>query len=46
MNTPLEEEINKEEEASNDFKEEDLGIQASEEEVVETSPEEDEDNNL
>ena len=33
----LEEEINKEE---------DLGIQISEEEVVETSPEEDEDNNL
>ncbi|KAB5538000.1 hypothetical protein DKX38_015533 [Salix brachista] len=32
MNIPLEEEINKEEEASNDFKEEDLGIQASEEE--------------
>ncbi|KAB5524568.1 hypothetical protein DKX38_022317 [Salix brachista] len=46
MNIPLEEEINKEEEASNDFKEEDLGIQASEEEVVETPPEEDEDNNL
>ncbi|KAB5514827.1 hypothetical protein DKX38_028733 [Salix brachista] len=32
MNIPLEEEINKEEEASNDSKEEDLGIQASEEE--------------
>ncbi|KAB5513790.1 hypothetical protein DKX38_027696 [Salix brachista] len=32
MNIPLEEEINKEEEASNDFKEEDLGIQALEEE--------------
>ncbi|KAB5548098.1 hypothetical protein DKX38_011504 [Salix brachista] len=46
MNIPLEEEINKEEEASNDSKEEDLGIQASEEEVVETPPEEDEDNNL
>ncbi|KAB5511774.1 hypothetical protein DKX38_028802 [Salix brachista] len=46
MNIPLEEEINKEEEASNDFKEEELGIQASEEEVVETPPEEDEDNNL
>ncbi|KAB5548398.1 hypothetical protein DKX38_011804 [Salix brachista] len=46
MNIPLEEEINKEEEASNDFKEEELGIQASEEEVVETPPEKDEDNNL
>ncbi|KAB5519742.1 hypothetical protein DKX38_024061 [Salix brachista] len=46
MNIPLEEEINKEEEASNDFKEEELGIQTSEEEVVETPPEEDEDNNL
>ncbi|KAB5519532.1 hypothetical protein DKX38_023851 [Salix brachista] len=32
MNIPLEEEINKEEKASNDFKEEDLGIQASKEE--------------
>ncbi|KAB5519531.1 hypothetical protein DKX38_023850 [Salix brachista] len=32
MNIPLEEEINKKEEASNDFKEEDIGIQASEEE--------------
>ncbi|KAB5511848.1 hypothetical protein DKX38_028876 [Salix brachista] len=32
MKIPLEEEINKEEEASNDSKEEDLGIQASEEE--------------
>ena len=46
MNIPFEEEINKEEEASNDFKEKDLGIQASEEEVVEIPPEEDEDNNL
>ena len=46
MNIPLEEEINKEEQASNDFKEEDLGIQVSEEEVIETPSEEDEDNNL
>ena len=44
MNIPLEEEINKEEEASSDFKEEVLGIQVLEEEVVETPPEEVEDN--
>ena len=44
MDIPLEEEVNKHEEDFSDFKEEDLGIQALEKEVVETPPEEVEDN--
>ena len=40
----LKEEVNKHEEDFSDFKEEDLGIQDSEEEEVETPPEEVEDN--
>jgi len=45
VDIPLKEEVNKEEEDFRDFKAEDLGIQVSEEEVVETPPEEVEDNN-
>jgi len=45
VDTPLKEKVNKHEEDFSDFKEEDLGIQVSEEEVVETPPEEVEDNN-
>jgi hypothetical protein len=44
MDIPLKEEVNKHEEDFSDFKEKDLGIQVSEEEVVETPPEEVEDN--
>jgi hypothetical protein len=44
IDIPLKEEVNKHEEDFSDFKEEDLGIQVSEEEVVETPPEEVEDN--
>jgi hypothetical protein len=44
VDIPLKEEVNKHEEDFNDFKEEDLGIQVSEEEVVETPSEEVEDN--
>jgi hypothetical protein len=41
---PLGEEVNKDKEDFSDFKEEDLGIQDLEEEVVETTPKEVEDN--
>jgi hypothetical protein len=44
VDIPLKEEVNKHEEDFSNFKEEDLGIQDSEEEVVETPPEEVEDN--
>jgi hypothetical protein len=44
MDIPLKEEVNKHEEDFSDFKEKDLGIQVSEEEVVETPPKEVEDN--
>ena len=44
IDIPLKEEVNKHEEDFSDFKEEDLGIQDLEEEVVETPPEEVEDN--
>jgi hypothetical protein len=44
VDIPLKEEVNKHEEDFNDFKEEDLGIQDSKEEVVETPLEEVEDN--
>ena len=44
VDIPLEEEVNKHEEDFSDFEEEDLGIQVSEEEVVETPLEEVEDN--
>jgi len=44
VDIPLKEEVNKHDEDFSDFKEEDLGIQDSEEEEVETPPEEVEDN--
>ena len=44
MDIPLEEEVNKHEEDLSDFKEEDIRIQVLEEKVVETPPEEVEDN--
>ena len=44
MDIPLKEGVNKDEEDFNNFKEEDLGIQDSEEEEVETPPEEARDN--
>jgi hypothetical protein len=44
VDIPLKEEVNKHEEDFSDFKEEDLGIQDSEEEAVETPPEEAGDN--
>jgi hypothetical protein len=44
VDIPLKEEVNKHEEDFSNFKEEDLGIQVSEEEVVETPSEEVEDN--
>ena len=44
MDIPLKQEVNNPEEDFRDSKEEDLGIQALEEEVVETPPEEVEDN--
>jgi translation elongation factor P/translation initiation factor 5A len=44
VDIPLKEEVNKQEEDFSDFKEEDLGIQDSEEEVVEIPLEEVEDN--
>jgi len=40
VDIPLKEEVNKDEEDFNDFKKEDLGIQDSEKEVVETPLEE------
>ena len=44
MDIPLKQEVNNLEEDFSNSKEEDLGIQALEEEVVETPPEKDEDN--
>jgi len=44
VDIPLKEEVNKHEEDFSDFKEEDLGIQDSEEEAVEIPPEEAGDN--
>jgi len=44
LDIPLKEEVNKDEEDFNNFKEEDLGIQDLEEEEVETPPEEAGDN--
>jgi hypothetical protein len=44
MNLPLEEEVNKDEEDFNNFKEEDLGIQDSKAKVLEIILKEDEDN--
>jgi hypothetical protein len=44
VDIPLKKEVNKHEEDFSNFKEEDLGIQVSEEEVVETPPKEVEDN--
>ena len=44
MDIPLKQEVNNPEEDFSDFKEEDLGIQALEEEEVETPPEEARDN--
>jgi hypothetical protein len=46
VDIPLKEEVNKQEDDFSDFKEEDLGIQDSEEEMVETAPKEVEDNKL
>jgi hypothetical protein len=44
VDIPLKKEVNKDEEGFNDFKENDLGIQDSEAEVLETTLKEDEDN--